>query len=160
MRLKRGEYLAMTPEQKREHRLAMAKKYRDAHREELYEKNKKYFDMYKRDKPFLCTCNRCQSLFCAARKNTRVCPNCHKLERLHWEEIKLERQRQKLAKEVLKEQVLDLRRRGMLQKDIGEQLGITQRTVCNILLRNDIRSLSKHKRETKSIDLFNNIQYN
>lgn len=156
-RLPYGTFKDLTPEQQKEHSRELSKRFRDNNRERINAKNKEYFDEWKETKPFLCTCKRCNSLFSAPRKTTRVCPNCHKIDSDRVFARQMERINRKRWKTEIMYRVLDLRNQGLLQKEIGEQLGLSQRTVCNILLKADRRSIPKHSRQTKKIDLLLNL---
>lgn len=145
-RLKHGEFIAMTPEQKQEHLRVLRKRYREAHPDKIHRDNLHYYQVYKKTKPHQCICVKCGKSFYAPRWYFKWCDDC---KNKNWSAearnmILAKRQERKERRDL----VLKLAKKGLLQKDIAEQTGYSQRAVSAIMIRNGIRREPKHIRTT------------
>ena len=77
-RLPYGTFKNLTPEEQHARKKMLAARYRHNNREKVNAKNKKFFDKWKIEKPFICTCTKCGNEFNAMRRNRLICPDCHK----------------------------------------------------------------------------------
>lgn len=143
-RLKRGEFIAMTQEQQKEHLRMLRKRYRVAHPDKIHENNLHFYQVYKRFKPHRCICVKCGKPFDAPRWYFKWCDDCKNKD---WGQ---ERKNAILAKRQARKErielVLKLAKKGLLQKEIAEQTGYSQRAVSAIMIRNGMRREAKHIR--------------
>lgn len=146
-RLPYGAYSLMTPEEQREHRNALHRKWARKNSEYLNTKNKRYFDRWRKEKPFVVNCVRCGKEFNVARKSRQICDECHNfmhnLVDLRKKADKVRRD-MKVARDEL---VLKYTADGMLQKEIASMFGVTQKTISNICMRNGIRKQKHHRKK-------------
>lgn len=149
-RLPYGAYQTMTEEEKREHRRELCARYRAEHRKELNAKNKAFMELWKRTKPFVIPCTLCGQSFNAVRRDRKLCPACHAKAHERAQDIKDRIEARRIAKANLKEAVVSMHENGCLQRDIAQELGVSQRSVSHILLSQGIRSLKYHKRKNKN----------
>ena len=143
-RLKRGEFIAMTPEQKKEHLRILRKRYRDSHKEKIHRDNLHFYQVYKRFKPHRCICVKCGKPFDAPRCYYKLCDDCKNKD---WGQV---RKNAILAKRQARKErielVLKLGKNGVPQQEIAEKTGYTQRAVSSIMIRNGMRREAKHIR--------------
>lgn len=143
-RLKHGEFIAMTPEQKKEHLRMLRKRYRDAHPDKIHENNLHFYQVYKRFKPHRCICVKCGKPFDAPRWYYKWCDDC---KNKPWGQ---ERKQAILAKRQARKErielVLELAKKGLYEREIAEKTGYTQSAVSAILRRNNMRRQPLRKR--------------
>lgn len=145
-RLPYGSFQKMTKKQQHEHTLALARRFRENHREELNAKNKAYIERWKITKPFVVQCNWCGEDFNARRRCIKVCPKCHEKAHEQAQAVKNEIIARRNAKAYFMDKVAELHEKGFLQREIAQELGISQRSVSHLLLKMGFRSLKYHKR--------------
>lgn len=145
-RLPYGTYKLLTPEQQLAHDKELRRRFRENHREELNARNARYMKMWMKTKPFVVQCKYCGNDFNAPRSNRCVCPDCHQKIHQRAQENKQKIIDRREKKQELEQKVLALVAQCVLQKYIAEELGISQRTVSNICLRNGMRKIRRHKR--------------
>lgn len=146
-RLPYGAYNLMTPEEQREHRNALHRKWARKNSEYLNAKNKRYFDRWRKEKPFVVNCARCGKEFNACRRCIKVCPKCHKKAHEHAQAVKNAIIARRNAKAYFMDKVAELREKGLEQAEIGAKLGISQRSVSHLLLKMGMRTIKKHHRK-------------
>lgn len=146
-RLPYGTYKLLTPEQRLAHDRELRRRFRENHREELNAKNKAYIDLWKITKPFLVDCNWCGKEFNARRRCIKVCPKCHEKAHKIAESKKMRIIARRNAKAYFMDKVVELRKKGFQQAEIGAQLGISQRSVSHLLLKMGVRTIKKHHRK-------------
>ena len=146
-RLPYGTFKTLTPEQQIQHRRESARKYRQAHREQINARNKSYIDEWKITKPFLVDCSWCGKEFNACRRCIKVCPKCHEKAHKIAESKKMRIIARRNAKAYFMDKVAELREKGLEQAEIGAKLGISQRSVSHLLLKQGIRAIKKHHRK-------------
>ena len=150
-RLPYGTSKYMTDGEKREYRREQRRKYHAAHRDEINARNKRFFDLWSKTKPFTAHCRRCGADFKARRRSSTVCPDCHQKAHEHYiSEIKALAERKAWRKQ-LSEQVVILNKTGLLQQEIADKLGISQRSVSYLLIKNGIRTQKYSARKNKVI---------
>ena len=128
-RLPYGTYKLLTPEQRLEHDKELRRRFRENHRKELNARNARYMKMWMKTKPFVVQCKYCGNDFNAPRRDRFMCPDCH--QKAH------ERAQAKInaiiarrnAKAYFMDKVAELHEKGFLQRDIAQDLGISQRSV-------------------------------
>jgi hypothetical protein len=138
-RLPYGTFKTLTPEQQREHMRALSKNAREKNRDKINAYNKTFFDRWKIEKPFVCTCKYCGSKFNAPRNNRYMCPHCHE-EKHRIAELK--RIIIKLRRDFKKNRtlmIINLAKQGMSQREISKTVQVDQRTVSAICLKKGLR---------------------
>lgn len=75
-RLKYGSFKTMTKEEQRQHKRELDRNWRHSHPEWVKEQNEFYYELRKKNKPFVCTCKYCGSEFNANQKDRKICPEC------------------------------------------------------------------------------------
>lgn len=138
-RLPYGTFKTLTPEQQREHMRMLQKRTRDKNRKKINERNKEYFERWKIEKPFICTCKWCGKQFNAPRNNRYVCPDCHHKKSMSTLEKRAGVYMKRTMKAYRDKQVLKLARQKWPQEYIAKEFGISQRLVSAICLRNGLR---------------------
>ena len=143
-RLKKGEFLAMTPEQQREHKRALQRKWKHAHKEQISASNKKWNDYYREHKPFPCTCQKCGKTFYARRRTNKICPDCHSaIPQYRLLKIKKLFARQEKMKQ--RKAFYDDYMNGLSQTEIARKRHTTQANV-NRILKSYVWAKEKEKR--------------
>lgn len=145
-RLPYGTFRTLTPEQQREHTRKCRRAYHAANREKLNARNKAFIEKWKITKPFVVQCQWCGEDFNACRRCIKVCPKCHQKAHEHAESIKMGLISRRNAKIYLKASVVELHRKGLLQREIARELNISQRNVSNYLLKMGIRTQKYYPR--------------
>lgn len=143
-RLRHGEFIAMTPEQKKEHMRILRKRYRNSHKEKLHRDNLYWYQVYKKVKPHQCICVKCGQSFNAPRWYFKLCDNCKNRD---WGQVRKKAilaKRQERKKRI--ELVLKLAKKGLYEREIAEQTGYSQAGVSSVLRRNNMRRKPKHTR--------------
>ena len=138
-RLRHGEYIAMSPEEKIEHKRLLQRRWRHNHPEWVKTSNKKWSDIYRESKPFKCVCVKCGAIFGAARSHLKLCPECLAKRRANAEmrrNAQIERQNIK-NKQVA--DIIEMARQGIPQTKIAEITGRTQSGISAILRNFGIR---------------------
>jgi DNA-directed RNA polymerase specialized sigma subunit len=138
-RLPYGTFKDLSPEEKRKHRNYLHRKWARKNSEYLNAKNKRYFDMWRKTKPFTVQCKYCGADFNAPRRTTKMCPNCHQKAHDHIMAIKSARVERMIARQDLEQKVLELANTGVLQKEIADKLNISQRVVSYICVKRGCR---------------------
>ena len=143
-RLKKGEFLAMTPEQQREHRLALQRRWKHAHKDKVSVMNKKWNDYYREYKPFPCTCKKCGSIFYARRRTNKICPVCHSLPP-QYKILRIKKLFAKQEKLKIYKAFYDDYMKGLSQTEIARKSHTTQSNV-NRILKSYVWMKEKEKR--------------
>ena len=138
-RLPYGSFKLMTPEQQAEHRRELARNSRMRNKEKRNAYNRAYFARWKKTKPFECVCKVCGNKFNAARSSRSICDKCHQ-----WMHELVENR--KLARRILRTErvsrnlrVIGLACEGLSYSEISQIVGITERHVSAICVRNGLR---------------------
>lgn len=143
-RLKHGEFMAMTPEQKRQHKAMLTKRYKKAHPEKIREINLYFYNLYKKTKPHKCICVKCGKVFNAARSVYKWCDECKNKD---WGAIRrqaiIDKRNAKINKH---KKVIELAKLGWEQEEIAKQVGYSQRNVSKIMIDAGMRQIKKHTR--------------
>lgn len=148
-RLKRGEYKAMSLEERRKWKHMLQKKWRKNHPEWVKKSNHEWALYYVQYKPFVCMCDFCGKEFNAARKYYKKCPDCIEKKRQESKERKLQKEQLRLEKQKRNKKIIELHKKGWLQSDISAAVGLTQAGVSALLRRNNFRSQKYHIRVDK-----------
>ena len=112
-RLKPGEYIAMSDEEKIAWRRILQKRWRHNHPEWVKNSNKKWSKTYKETKPFECICVQCGIKFGAARNHLKLCPQCWAGRQKHAQQLRDEFVARNIAKKEFAKTVLALRKKGL-----------------------------------------------
>lgn len=134
-RLKKGEYLAMTDEQKKQHKRDLQKDWRARHPEWVKSSNKYWAKRYAETKPFICICERCRrEFFYSRKKGAKYCVLCREEMKRQVEEKKRIAQEKRIAKINRYAEIIRLHKLGYQQAVIAEMVGgITQNGVSRVL---------------------------
>lgn len=146
-RLPYGTYKLLTPEQQLAHNRELARHFREKHRERLNAQNAEYMRAWAKTKPFLVDCSWCGKEFNACRRCIKVCPDCHQKAHERAQAKKNTIIARRNAKAYFMDKVVELRKKGLQQAEIGVQLGISQRSVSHLLLKMGMRTIKKHHRK-------------
>jgi len=128
-RLAYGALKSMAPEERKAHLRELSRKSRLKRREKLHEENRRYHELWKITKPFICTCIKCGNKFNACKYNRKVCPDCHTKARTNRIEMLTARAVRVAAHKVQMAKIITLRKLGMTHKQIADKLGIHINTV-------------------------------
>lgn len=134
-RLKHGEYIAMSDEEKLQHRRMMAKRWRKNHPEFVKAQNKYYSELYSKTRPFKCVCSKCGKTFGASRNTVKTCPEClaeqHRLTEMRRKTILLKQEERRTEYQ----QIVRMYKQGVKQQIIADTLGRSQSGVSQIIRR-------------------------
>ena len=134
-RLKHGEYIAMSDEEKTQHRRMMARRWRHNHPEFVKAQNKHFSELYSKTRPFACVCSKCGKTFGASRNTVKTCPQCL-AEKAYIAEMRKKaivfKQEERRAEY---EQIIRMHKQGVKQQMIADALGRSQSGVSAILRR-------------------------
>ena len=134
-RLKHGEYIAMSDEEKLQHIHFLAKRWRHNHPEWVKAQNKKYSELYKKTKPYTCICKICGKTFRKPRSHYKLCPHClaenHYIAEMRKKTIILKQEERKAEYE----QIVKMYKQGVKQQVIADTLGRSQSGISAILRR-------------------------
>lgn len=144
-RLKPGEYIAMSPEEKKEHDRMLQRRWRHKHSDWVKTSNKKWADHYKETKPFKCVCKKCGCDFYKPRNCYKICPDCWIKIHAHAELIRNTKIKKQNAKNELVADIIQMRRKGLSQAEIAKKIGRTQSGVSVILRSFGIRKKDINK---------------
>ena len=146
-RLKPGEFIAMTPEQKQEHKRMLNRRYRVKNPDKIHKRNLYFYELYKTIKPCVCICKKCGNKFNAPRKYYKLCDTCRNTD---WGKIRtqniLDRRNERIRKHEL---IIQLAKLGLKQSDIAAQVGYCQRNVSKIMVDAGMRQIKEHTRVNK-----------
>lgn len=137
-RLKKGEWIAMSPEDKLKWKRFLQRRWRQNHPETVKQSNKHWAEFYKKVKPHLIACRGCGTKFYAARKNRHLCDSC--LENRHQRQIvlKQELKERKKAREKFLKDITKMWESGIPQTQIAKKYGRTQSGISALLRRKGI----------------------
>ena len=148
-RLKRGEFKRMSLQEQRAWRCVLNARWRKRHPETVRAKNSYYAKKYLAEKPYDCMCVKCGATFNAYRRSFKWCPNC--IEKLH-KNARNRRMREQEKRDLRKDmyaKVVKLSKTKMTQAEIAKIVGITQRGVSAIMMRNKIYRKPNKNRLTR-----------
>lgn len=134
-RLKYGATKNMTPEELKQYKRDLGKRYRRRHPDKIKAQNKYYSELYSKTKPFPNTCVDCGNVFYASRSTIKHCPECREKKHAITANIKKEkdlRRKQRFADYKL---ILKMYKSGHTQEIIAETLGRSQSGISTILTR-------------------------
>lgn len=129
-RLKYGATKNMTPEEYKQYKRDLSKRWRDNNPEKIKKQNKYYSDLYKKTKPFVCICSKCGCSFHASRNYYKICEDC-KLKPSKRQILLQERKNKHIEKIKLIEEVKYGYKCGIQQAILAENFGVTQKTISN-----------------------------
>lgn len=142
-RLKYGATKYMTPDEYKQYKRDLSKRWRKNNPDKVKAQNKYYSELYKTIKPFECTCKICGRKFDAMRKYYKLCPQCIK-DNKYIAEVKRKtialKQEERRAEY---EQILVMRRMGIKQQIIADTLHRSQSGISAILRRMKNRPCKK-----------------
>lgn len=75
-RLKYGATKLMTPEEYKQYKRDLSKRFRHRHPDKIKAQNKYYSELYSKTKPFPNICVDCGNVFYASRSTIKHCPEC------------------------------------------------------------------------------------
>ena len=131
-RLRKGEFLAMTPEKQIEHRKMLQRRWRKNNKDIVKARNHRYYLKYKKTKPYIAVCKYCGQEFNATRSYYKICPDCMcKPKKIALEKIAI--QNRKAKKEEMKKEIRDWYSVGMTQMALAQYYGVTQTTISKWL---------------------------
>lgn len=146
-RLKPGELQAMSPENRKAHMKVLQKQWRDRNHEKIREQNHKWSLYYQKYRPFKCICHLCGKEFGAPRKYFVTCSDCIRARINHnksLQEAIIARQKAKIKRN---KEIIQLRKKGLLQSEIAARVGIGQAGVSYVLRSHGYRTLEKRTRK-------------
>lgn len=134
-RLKWGATKTMTPEEYKQYKRKLSKRWRKNNPEKIKAQNKHYAEWYKKIKPHKCVCVECGRKFNSARANIQHCPKCiAESKRL----VKMRKTAVELKREAIKEEyteIVQMYKDGHTQEVIAETFGRSQSGISTILKR-------------------------
>lgn len=81
-RIKYGELKNMTPEEIKQHKADISKRWRLNNAKKVSKTNHDWYVFYKRNPRFESVCKICGDRFMSSRKNAKICPKCLKKRRV------------------------------------------------------------------------------
>lgn len=134
-RLAYGATKTMTPDEYKQYKRDLQKRWRHNHPDRVRAENRYYSKLYSQTKPFQCVCVRCGKTFGASRNTVKTCPECReemrKLIDMRRKAIVLKRE----EKQAEYQQIARMYRQGVKQQVIADTLGRSQSGVSVILRR-------------------------
>lgn len=137
-RLKHGEWIAMSPEDKLKWKRHLQKRWRHNNPEYTKRQNQYYAELYRSTKPFLPICKVCNEPFHAPRSCYKICPDC----KIKIHERRVAKQNKKTRNGELRraqiEEIINLWKSGMSQNKIAKIYKRTQSGISALLRRKGI----------------------
>lgn len=134
-RLKYGATKDMSPEEYRQYKRDLQKRWRTNHPDWVKASNKHWSEVYSQTKPFKCICVDCGREFSASRNTPKHCPRC-RTERAYVAEMRKKtialRQEERKAEYA---QIIKMYKDGHTQEIIAETFGRSQSGVSQIIRR-------------------------
>lgn len=147
-RLKHGEFIAMSAEEKLNHKRFLQKRWRKSHPEWVKNSNKYWAARYKETKPFVCVCAYCGKTFNGRRSCLKMCQDCIQKLHDHAEALRVKKKMRILEKRNLEKQIISWHNQGLNQVQISKILGRSQSGISVILRKHNIRKLKPRNRLT------------
>lgn len=144
-RLKRGEYIAMSPEEKILHNRLLHRRWRHKHPDWVKASNKKWSEIYKETEPFKCICKKCGGDFYKSRNSYKICPDCWVKIHAHNQSIRDAKIAKRENKQKRIKEIIQMFTKGVTQTEIAKMLGCTQSGISALLRRNGIKKLTRQK---------------
>ena len=132
-RLKSGEWIAMSPEQKKEHLHKLQKRYRIKNKAKISKLNHLNWLRYKSTNPFDCICKRCGTKFMAPRNYYKLCAKCAANVHIVANQKKEVLNAKRAEKQKMIQKILTLARKGITQQKIAEKFNYTQCGISAIM---------------------------
>ena len=148
-RLKPGEWIAMSPEEKLKWKRHLQKRWRHNHPDSVKKQNQYYGNLYRTTKPFLPTCKVCNEKFGAARSCYKICPKCIELAHKRQLARAQEKTDRRNAREKQLKEIIELWKSGKTQIEISKIYGRTQSGISALLRRHNIIKKNTCKQKTK-----------
>lgn len=128
-RLKYGATRNMSPEEFKEYKRSLQRRWKAKNPERIKEDNRKWWEWRKREKPKVCVCKYCGNEFNAARATYKICPEC--LEKPCPTKVKLwEAYCKRLEKQQKINEVRELYSTGQYkQKQLAYMYNVSQRVI-------------------------------
>lgn len=145
-RLKKGEYIAMSPEERLAHKHFLQKRWRENHPDWVKKSNKYWNDVYNDKKPYTCICKYCGEEFGARRAYYKKCPKCIQLSHDNQKQKKQEHNERLEKRKIFIDTVIGLYEAGATQQYIADMFHRTQSGIAAILRRHK-KSVDKTKRK-------------
>lgn len=136
-RLKKGEWIAMSLEDKIKWKRFLQRRWRHKHPDWVKETNKHWADFYNKVKPYLLTCKGCGQQFNSARKNRHFCDICLENRHKHQQTTKRELAERKTNRKNTIDNIIKMWRAGFSQTQIAQLFGYTQSNISSILRRHN-----------------------
>lgn len=136
-RLKKGEYIKMSPEEQKNHRRELRNRWlnKSGNKQKVREKNREYLRQYwlkKKSTPTERYCSRCGKLVWLSGNRT-ICDECRNIPSKTAENRKLIAERARLRQERNEEIIRLATTTNLTQKEIGEIVGTYQTIVSKII---------------------------
>lgn len=144
-RLKRGEFIAMSDEEKIRHKRMLNQRWKRLNPDKVQAQNRRFYELYHTLKPYICICVKCGNKFNAARKRYKLCPEC--LNRDYGairRQAIIERANIRKSRH---QKVIELGKSGMKEVVIAKITGYCQRSVSNLLINNGLRRQPPHTKK-------------
>ena len=153
-RLEYGAFNKMTPEQQKEHKRALHRKWRAQNKEVVSKQNHAWYLRYKTTKPFVATCIFCGKSFNATRSYYKTCPACrdsrHENYFIKTKELKARNKKRKIKYN----EVETLYKQGFTQRQIADLLAISQGSISYIIRTN---KKMNNKKVEECLDILNDV---
>ena len=148
-RLKRGEFIAMSDEEKEKHLRMLNVRWRKNNPDKVRAQNRHFYNVYKTTRPHICICVKCGNSFNAPKSYYKLCDECKNKD---WGAIRrnIILEKRKAHKERINF-VIELAKQGLFQKEIAEQTSYSQRAISAIMIKHGMRQVKKHKRVRKCL---------
>lgn len=131
-RLKYGATKDMSPEEYKEYKRRLGKRWRDNNPEKVKAQNRYYSEKRRIEKPYICVCKRCGKNFNAQRNFFKICPECQLLP----SRTKLFLEERAKRKEKRLQNIEEVKlwyKAGFTQMQIAKDFKVSQKTISNWL---------------------------
>ena len=135
-RLKHGEYIRMSDEEKKQWKHFLQKRWRKEHPEKMRESNKKWAQFYNETKPCKCVCKVCGNVFNARRNYLKKCPACVLASHEKQSLLKQQLQERKQKRQDFVVTIVEMYKSGLTQQQIADIMKRSQSNISAILRKN------------------------
>ena len=154
-RLAYGAFDKMTPEQQKEHKRALQRKWRAENKDVISRRNHMWYLRYKTTKPFVATCMFCGKSFNATRSYYKTCPECTDSKHTNFIIRTKECEARSAQRNIKYNEVEKLHKQGFTQRQIADALSITQSGVSYIITKR--KKKMSNKKAEECLDILNDV---
>ena len=129
-RLPYGATKNMSPEEYKEYKRELQRRWRKEHPEYMKENNRHWYRFYQRVKPRVCVCKFCGQEFNAPRSYYKICPECRNKPSKH-KLLLMARAERKKTRQELQVKAIEMYKKGLFERQIAEKLNVSQKCISN-----------------------------